>query len=111
MLNSQALKRLSIAGIFILAFTLGLREINQSGSGYPNFPDRVISANEKNVPISIPIGATGAEIAQLLKRAGVVASAESFFRAAVANPKAGSIAPGTHLLSLKISGDTALKQL
>jgi UPF0755 protein len=111
MLNSQALKRLSIAGIFILAFTLGLREVNHSGSEYPNFPDRVISANEKNVSISIPTGATGAEIAQLLKRAGVVASAESFFRAAVANPKAGSIAPGTHLLSLKISGNTALKQL
>jgi len=111
MLNSQTLKRLSIAGIFILALTLGLREINQSGSGYPNFPDRVISANEKNISISIPTGATGAEIARLLAEAGVVASAESFFRAAVANPEAGSIAPGTHLLSMKISGRTALEQL
>ena len=111
MLNQQSLKRLSVAGIFILAFTFGLREVNQSGGGYPNFPDRVILATEKNVSISIPAGATGTEIAQILQAAGVVASSESFFRAAVANPKAAAIAPGTHLLSLKISGKTALEQL
>jgi len=111
MLNSQALKRLSVVGIFILAFTLGLREINQLGSGYPNFPDRVVSENEQKVSISIPTGATGSEIARLLAEAGVVASAESFFRAAVTNPKSASIAPGTHSLSLEISGKTALEQL
>jgi UPF0755 protein len=111
MFDPQALKRLSIAGIFILAFTFGLREMNQSGGGYANFPDRVISITEKNVSISIPTGATGAEIAKLLEVAGVVASAESFFRAAVANPKAATIAPGTHTLSLQISGKTALEQL
>ena len=111
MFNRSSMKRLSVAGIVILAFTFGLREINQSGGGYANFPDRVISQSEKSVSISIPTGATGAEIAQLLKAAGVVASAESFFRAAVANPKASSIAPGTHSLSLKISGKTALEQL
>lgn len=111
MLNQQSLKRLSVAAIFILAFTFGLREVKQSGGGYPNFPDRVISATEKNVAISIPAGATGTEIAQILQAAGVVASSESFFRAAVANPKAAAIAPGTHLLSLKISGKTALEQL
>jgi UPF0755 protein len=111
MFNRISMKRLSVAGIVILAFTFGLREINQSGGGYANFPDRVISQSEKSVSISIPSGATGAEIAQLLKAAGVVASAESFFRAAVANPKASSIAPGTHSLSLKISGKTALEQL
>jgi UPF0755 protein len=111
MFNRESLKRLSVAGIFILAFTFSLREINQAGGGYPNFPDRVISANEKNVSISIPTGATGAEIAKLLEVAGVVASAESFFRAAVANPRAAAIAPGTHALSLEISGNTALEQL
>jgi len=111
MFNFQALKRLSVAVIVILAFTFGLREINQSGGGYANFPDRVISESEKNISVSIPAGATGAEIAKILQSAGVVASAESFFRAAVANPKAASIAPGTHSLSLKISGKTALEQL
>ena len=111
MFNSLALKRLSIAGLVILAITFGLREINQAGGGYTNYPDRVIVKTEKSVSISIPTGATGAEIAQLLQSAGVVASAESFFRAAVANPKAGSIAPGTHLLSIRISGKQALEQI
>lgn len=111
MLNRQALKRISIAGIFILAFTFSLREINQAGGGYANFPERVITADEKNVSISIPTGATGAEISKLLQSAGVVASAESFFRAAVADPKSAAIAPGSHLLSIKISGKTALEQL
>jgi len=109
--NSLALRRLSIAGLVILAITFGLREINQAGGGYANYPDRVIVNTEKSVSISIPTGATGAEIAQLLQSAGVVASAESFFRAAVANPKAGSIAPGTHLLSIRISGKQALEQI
>jgi UPF0755 protein len=111
MFNRTSLKRLSIAGIFILSLTFGLREINQSGGGYANYPVRTISETEKNVSISIPTGATGAQIAELLQSAGVVASAESFFRAAVANPKAAIIAPGTHLLSSKISGRTALEQL
>jgi UPF0755 protein len=109
--NRESLKHLSIAGIFILAFTFSLREINQAGGGYANFSDRVISATEKSVLVAIPAGATGTEIAKLLKAARVVASAESFFRAAVANPKAATIAPGTHSLSLKISGNTALEQL
>jgi UPF0755 protein len=109
--NSLALRRLSIAGLVILAITFGLREINQEGGGYANYPDRVILNTEQSVSISIPTGATGAEIAQLLQSAGVVASAESFFRAAVANPKAGSIAPGTHLLSIRISGKQALQQI
>ena len=111
MFNRESLKRLSVVGIFILTFTFSLREINQAGGGYANFPDRVISANETNVSISIPTGATGAEIAGILKAAGVVASAESFFRAAVANPRAAAIAPGTHALSLEISGKVALEQL
>ncbi len=111
MFNRQSLKRLSIAGIFVIAFTLGIREINNSGGGYANFPDRVVSESEKSVSISIPTGATGSDIGEILYSAGVVASSESFFRAAVANPKAGIISPGAHLLSLKISGKVALEQL
>ena len=111
MFNIQGLKRLSVAGVVILIFTFGIREINQAGQEYANYPDRVISADEKNVSVSIPTGATGSDIALILREAGVVASSESFFRAAVANPKAAAIAPGTHLLSLEISGKTAIEQL
>jgi UPF0755 protein len=111
MFSATSLKRLIPAGIVILIFTFGLREINQAGGGYANFPSRVIAENEESVSISIASGATGAEIANTLETAGVVASAESFFRAAVADPRAGSIAPGVHIVSLEISGKTALDQL
>jgi len=111
MLNQSSLKRLSIAGVFILIFSFGLREINISGSGYPNFPERVVSAEEESISVSIPAGATGSQIANILETAGVVASAESFFRAAVADPRSAAIAPGMHSLSLKLSGKTALEQL
>ena len=111
MLNVKSLRSLSFAAIFILAFTFGMREFNQAGGGYANFPGRVVASDEENVSISIPTGATGADIAGIIEKAGVVASAESFFRAAVANPKSASIAPGTHSLSLKISGKMALDQL
>lgn len=111
MLNRVSLKRLSAAGFFILIFTIGVREINQSGGGYANYPIRAIAETEKNVSISIASGATGAEIAQILQATGVVASSESFFRAAVADSRAATIAPGTHSLSIKISGRQALEQL
>ena len=111
MFNNLALKRLTLAGVFILSLTFALRAINIAGGGYQDFPARKISVNEAKVAISIPTGAFGAEIGHILETAGVVASSESFFRAAVGNPKAGSIAPGTHKLNLKISGSEALKQL
>ena len=111
MLNVKSLRSLSFAAIFILAFTFGMREFNQAGGGYANFPGRVVASDEENVSISIPTGATGTDIAGILEKAGVVASVESFFRAAVANPKSAAIAPGTHSLSLKISGKMALDQL
>ena len=111
MLNVANLKRLSLAGLFIIALTLGLRALHIASGGYENFPEREILVNEKTVAISIPTGAYGAEIGRILKSAGVVASTESFFRAAVADPKGMSIAPGTHNLSLKISGKEAIRQL
>ena len=111
MFSRSALKNLSIAGIFILGLTFGLREINSMTGGYANYPERQVLADEKTVPISIPAGAFGADIGKLLEQAGVVASSESFFRAVVANPKGSSVAPGTHKVSLKISGAEALRQL
>ena len=111
MFNRSSLKNLSIAGIFILGLTFGLREINSKNGGYANYPERVISVEEGTVPISIATGAFGAEIGRVLEKAGVVASSESFFRAVVADPKGMQVAPGTHKLNLKISGAEALRQL
>lgn len=111
MLNKSLVRRLTIVAFFILTFTAGVRAIHISGGGYQNYPERVISSDEATVIISIPTGASGAEIGSLLASAGVVASSESFFRAAVADPKGNSIAPGTHKVCLRISGREALRQL
>lgn len=111
MFNSLSLRRLSFASVFILVVTFGLREIHTLGNGYANFPKRQVLATDASVPVSIPAGATGSKIGQLLVEAGVVASTESFFRAAVANPRAKAIAPGTHTLSIRIDGVTAVEQL
>jgi UPF0755 protein len=111
MFSSLSLRRLSFASILILVVTFGLRELHTLGNGYANFPKRQVLATDASVPVSIPAGATGSKIGQLLVEAGVVASTESFFRAAVANPKAKAIAPGTHTLSIRIDGATAVEQL
>ena len=111
MFKSLSLRRLSFASVFILVVTFGLREIHTLGNGYANFPKRQVLATDASVPVSIPAGATGSKIGQLLVEAGVVASTESFFRAAVANPRAKAIAPGTHTLSIRIDGVTAVEQL
>jgi len=111
MFNSLSLRRLSFASVLILVVTFGLREIHTLGNGYANFPKRQVLATDASVPVSIPAGATGSKIGQLLVEAGVVASTESFFRAAVANPRAKAIAPGIHTLSIRIDGVTAVEQL
>lgn len=111
MLKKAALRRLGFAAIFFVFLTVGLREIHIAGGGYPNYPDRSISLTEKNVSVAIPTGAFGAQIGQILAKAGVVASSESFFRAVVADPRGKSIAPGTHELSMRLSGKMALEQL
>ena len=111
MFNRNSIRNLGIAGLFILGATFGLRQIHISSGGYANYPARVISGDERSVQISIPAGAVGTQIGELLFKNGVVASSESFFRAAVANSKSSSIAPGTHSLSLRISGAMAVEQL
>lgn len=111
MWNRPTLLRLGWSGVFILLLTVGLREINSNQSNYPNYPERTISSSDLSITIEIPMGATGTMIGKLLQEAGVVKSAESFFRAAVGNPKSAAIAPGTHQLSLKISAAMAVEQL
>lgn len=111
MLNRPALLRLAWSALLILLLTAGLRELNSIQSNYGNYPERTISSSELSIPIEVPMGATGTLIGKLLEEAGVVKSAESFFRAAVGNPKSAAIAPGTHQLSLRISAAMAVEQL
>ena len=63
---------------------------------------------DEPVLVTIPAGATGTQMGELLYEAGVVASPEAFRNAFTANPRAGSIQPGTYELQLHMSAAQAV---
>lgn len=64
-----------------------------------------------SVVITIPTGATGSDIADILAEKDVVASPEAFIKAFEANPRSASIQPGAYKLDTKISGTEAVAAL
>jgi len=77
-----------------------------------NAPDfECVSSDLGSANINVLPGETGASIAAKLEEQGVVKSSESFFRVAVSNPRAASIAPGVHLIDREICAKDALTQL
>ena len=66
---------------------------------------------ESQVDVVIPAGATGADMAQILLEADVVASTRAFTLAFAANPDAPSIQPGTYRLMTKMRADEAVAAL
>ena len=65
----------------------------------------------EKVLISIPEGATGADIASLLVEADVIQSEQPFIEAFLANPRANSIQPGTYYIKSKIPAKDAIAAL
>lgn len=63
------------------------------------------------VSIEIPEGAGGGQIGQVLADADIVASAEAFTAAAVADNRAATIQPGTYLLAEQMNAKEALERL
>nr|BFF17033.1 endolytic transglycosylase MltG [Promicromonospora thailandica] len=63
------------------------------------------------VQVDVPEGANGYSIARELVEKEVVASAEAFVRAFNANPDAAAIQPGTHVLKLHMSAESAVAAL
>lgn len=63
------------------------------------------------VEVSIPAGATGTAMAELLVTADVVASSQAFTRAFAANPDAAGIQPGTYRLLLQMRAADAVAAL
>ena len=63
------------------------------------------------VEVSIVPGASGRSIGRVLADADVVKTASAFADAAAANPKAGSIQPGTYALRKQMSGSAAVSLL
>ncbi|MEU4263535.1 endolytic transglycosylase MltG [Streptomyces argenteolus] len=61
------------------------------------------------VEVEIPEGAFGNEIANILKKAGVVKSVDAFISAQNGNPKGKSIQAGVYILKKEMSGDSAVE--
>ena len=66
---------------------------------------------EGEVTVTIPEGASGADIGDILQSKGVVASGKAFTNAAKNNPKGSTIQPGTYKLKKKMSANSALQAL
>ncbi|MFD7969036.1 endolytic transglycosylase MltG [Streptomyces clavifer] len=64
-----------------------------------------------SVEVEIPTGALGNEIASILKKAGVVKSADAFVSAQNGNPKGKSLQAGVYLLKKEMSADSALTMM
>jgi UPF0755 protein len=102
------LRRLALAGLFILTFTFGIRMIAPGPQPAPDFDG---TSKGVEVVLDIPNGATGSQVGELLFNKGVIASSLSFFRVAVADSRSERIAPGEHRLDTRISAREALDQL
>jgi UPF0755 protein len=63
------------------------------------------------VEVTIPKGATGSEIGNILKRNGVVKSVDAFVSAQTKNPKGGSIQDGVYLLKKEQSAKSAVESM
>lgn len=64
-----------------------------------------------SVEVVIPASATGAQMADVLHQAGVVASTAAFAQAFTANPEAAGIQPGTYRLLLQMKASDAVTAL
>ena len=113
--DRKALLRVSAALIFVFLFTASLHELRKTSSA-PDFSCSQDAGNvreilEGDATIEIAQGATGSVIAQQLFEKEVVKSARAFFGVAVGDPRAGKIAPGTHIISKELCAKEALDQL
>lgn len=97
-------------GIFLaLAIITAIDFIKPNISSAPNYSCGNQSQSE--VLIDVNQGESGSSIANELFAAGVVKSASSFFRVAVSDVRASSIAPGVHRLNKNLCATEALDQL
>ncbi|MEU9302244.1 endolytic transglycosylase MltG [Streptomyces sp. NPDC048269] len=83
--------------------------------GYTYLKDRFATAEDyvgegsgETIDVEIPKGSSLAQMGNILKKHGVVASVEAFTTAANVNPKGKSIQPGVYSMKKKMSGAAAV---
>jgi len=98
---------LALLGLAMLTFVLHLVRIPASSAA--DFP--CDSPSTTSTSIHIKAGESGSSIASSLFEAGIVKSAEAYFRVAVGDIRSQRVAPGTHNLDIGICAKEALNQL
>jgi UPF0755 protein len=73
--------------------------------------DYLSTTTTSQVEIVIEDGDTGTQIAQKLKKAGVIKASKVFYKVAINDKRSNSISPGIHEIDIKISARSALDQL
>ncbi|MDC0769644.1 endolytic transglycosylase MltG [Streptomyces sp. HD] len=74
-------------------------------------PDYAGDGTSQTVTVQVPRGASGYEIGQRLKDAGVVKSVDAFVAAQSDNPKGNSIQAGAYLLNKQMSASSAVEMM
>ncbi|NED18294.1 endolytic transglycosylase MltG [Streptomyces sp. SID9913] len=99
----------------VVALVLGGGVVGVSYFGWQFYQDRFGGAedfagdgNGQQVTVSIPKGAFGNRIGQLLKDAGVVKSVDAFVAAQASNPEGKSIQDGVYTLQKQMSAESAV---
>ncbi|NLE71326.1 MAG: endolytic transglycosylase MltG [Actinomycetales bacterium] len=91
-----------LGGIGAAVWKLGLPLVDDLRGDPVASTDDYPGPGVEPVTVTIPPGATGADMAEILLEADVIASVKAFTRAFAANPDASKIQPGTYQLMTKM---------
>lgn len=104
--------RVAAALVSVFLITATLHEVRSTPNSAPDFPCLTAQKpSTQDVNIEVRSGASGSQVADLLFASGVVASSESYFRIAVADPRSVRVAPGVHRIGKNLCAKEALNQL
>lgn len=82
-----------------------------AASSYFNGPDDYTGQGKGSVTVEIKSGANGLDIANTLKKADVVKSADAFYQLALKDARVQAIQPGFYALRKQMSAEWALREL
>ncbi len=103
--SAVALVLLAVGGSIAWNYVQGF--VDSEGNQIADFE----GAGQGVVQVVVEQGDTGADIAQTLYAAGVIASPQAFIQAANANPESGDITPGHYFLQREMRAEYALTAL
>ena len=107
--HNSSFFRIATALALVAALTFSLHLVRIPGSSAPDFACG--NSSDSKVNIKIDAGESGSSIAQSLASAGVVKSAQAYFRVAVGDERSQKVAPGNHSIDVGICATQALDQL